>query len=92
MQARAVRIHQRKLARRGIIEDDEDIVDSIPILTTQQRTTKDPYRQRASGGRLVQTFPKSVHESAKSAVREIFCRLFCIKYMQTFCRLLCRFL
>ncbi len=45
MQARAVSINQRKLARCGIIEDDEDISDCIPILTTQRRTTKDPYHQ-----------------------------------------------
>jgi hypothetical protein len=53
MQARAVRINQRKLARRGIIEDDEEISDCIPIETTQRRTTKDPYRQldmQAYGG------------------------------------------
>jgi hypothetical protein len=45
MQARAVRINQRKLARRGIIEDDEEISDCVPLLTRQRRTTKDPYRQ-----------------------------------------------
>jgi hypothetical protein len=45
MQARAVRINQRKLARRGIIEDDEGVSDCFPIETTQRRTTKDPYRQ-----------------------------------------------
>jgi hypothetical protein len=55
MQARAVRINQRKLARRGIIEDDGEISDCIPIETTQGRlgTTKDPYRQldmQAYGG------------------------------------------
>jgi hypothetical protein len=53
MQARAVRINQRKLARRGIIEDDEEISGCEPLLTTQRRTTKDPYRQldmQAYGG------------------------------------------
>ena len=38
-------INQRKLARRGIIEDDEEISDCFPIETTQRRTTKDPYCQ-----------------------------------------------
>ncbi len=53
MQARALRINQRKLARRGIIEEDEDISDFVPLLTTQRRTTKDPYCQldmQAYGG------------------------------------------
>jgi hypothetical protein len=53
MQARAVRINQRKLARRGIIEDDEEMSDCVPLLTTQQRITKDPYCQldmQAYGG------------------------------------------
>jgi hypothetical protein len=53
MQARAVRINQRKLARRGTIEEDEGISDCIPIETTQRRITKDPYRQldmQAYGG------------------------------------------
>ncbi len=45
MQARAVRINQRKLARRGIIDEDEEISDCAPLLTTQLRTSKDPYRQ-----------------------------------------------
>ncbi len=45
MQARAMRINQRKLARRGIIEDDKGISDCIPNLTIQRRTTKNPYRQ-----------------------------------------------
>ncbi len=48
-----MRINQRKLARREIIEDDEGISDFIPIETTQRRTTKDPYRQlemQAYGG------------------------------------------
>ena len=40
-----MRINQRKLARRGIIEDDEGISDCILIETTHWRTTKDPYRQ-----------------------------------------------
>ncbi len=53
MQPRAVLINQRRLARRGIIEDDEEISDRFPLLTTQRRTTKDLYRQldmQAYGG------------------------------------------
>ncbi len=53
MQARAVRINQLKLAKRGIIDADEEISECAPILTTQRRTTKDAYRQldmQAYGG------------------------------------------
>jgi hypothetical protein len=79
MQARAVRINERKLARRGIIEDDEEISDCIPIETTQRRTTKDPYRQldmQAYGGapcmQLAQrTAPKILTESEDEIDNEI---------------------
>ncbi len=66
MQARAVRINQRKLARRGIIDEDEAISDCAPHLTTQQRTTRDPYRQldmQAYGGApLMQSAQRTAQE------------------------------
>ena len=79
MQARAVRINQRKLARRGIIEDDEGISDCAPHLTTQRRITKDPYRQldmQAYGGaprmQLAQrTVPEILTESEDDIDDEI---------------------
>ncbi len=79
MQARAVRINQRKLARHGIIEDDEGISECAPHLTTQRRITKDPYRQldmQAYGGaprmQLAQrTVPEILTESEDDIDDEI---------------------